>query len=110
MMTMREKKRFRQKRFQPRCKYCGETFTPRRKNQEYCTPERERKLYFERKWALVGALATQFRRWGWKARDMLAVARRCIEVAYEHIYSAMMRLGWRYHSQDKVWRFSRQAF
>lgn len=101
------KKRSRtQKRFLPHCAYCGEAFQPRRRDQKYCHPERERKLNCERKQALAGAVARQFRRWGWKAQDLLTVARRCVAAAYESVLKAMVRLGWRYDEQDKIWRLA----
>lgn len=103
IFRQQEKKRSVQKRFQPRCAYCGETFRPQRKNQRYCKPSTERKLNCERKQALVGAVARQFRRYGWRARDLLVVARKCVEAAYEAVMAAMIHLGWHYDARDKVW-------
>lgn len=87
------------------CAYCGGEF--RRtvgSARKFCTPGSERKLNWERKWALVGALAFQFRRWKWRANDLLAVAKRCVETAYEAVTAAMIKLGWKYDQTRKTWR------
>ncbi len=89
------------------CAYCQQPFQRSvGSKRKFCKPSSERKLNWERKWALAGALARQFRRWKWRANDLLAVAKRCIETAYEAVMTAMIKLGWKYDQARKVWRMA----
>lgn len=87
------------------CHWCGEPFTPvKRDSQKFCTPSAEKSQAWKRKQALAGALARQFFRMGLTFRtDRLRVAQRCIEVEYERIFTLLVRLGWRYDVEAKVW-------
>lgn len=92
------------------CAYCGRPFQRTiGSTRKFCTPSSERKKNWERKQALAGALACQFNRWKCRAADMLMVAKRCVEAAYEAVMKAMIRLGWLFFETDKVWRFAKGA-
>lgn len=87
------------------CAYCRAPFQRTvGSSRKFCTPSSERKKNWIRKQALAGALACQFRKWKWRAGDMLVVAKRCVEAAYEAVLKAMVALGWRYFEDDQVWR------
>lgn len=88
---------------QPRCHYCGKPFTPNRSNQKFCDPDRERKLNWQRRQALIMAVSAQFRQLGLIALDMGLVAKRCIDAAYEWFLGAMQKLGWTYSSKKTEW-------
>lgn len=88
------------------CAYCFKPFLRTvNSGRKFCSPTSERKKNWERKQALVGAVCTQFKRWGWRASgDLLIVAKRCVEAAYDALLICMIRLGWKYSEVDKVWR------
>lgn len=87
----------------PLCHYCNKPFQRKRSSQKFCTPSKERKLAWVRRQALIVALAEHFTSTGCTARNMLEVARKCIEAAYEAVYAAMVALGWKYNTEAKEW-------
>lgn len=86
------------------CHWCGKPFQPNRRNQIFCTPDKERKPNWERRKALVVALAEHFKARGRKWVDMLALAQRCVNACYEGVYRAMKALGYVYGLKTKQWR------
>ena len=85
------------------CAYCGRPFTPKRGNQKYCTPKRERLKQFIRKETLIIAWACHMEMWGWSARDLLLLARQMIDSAFEMVKRAMEAMNWRYVDSKKMW-------
>lgn len=93
---------------EPRTCRCGcqETFWVTVKSrQHYVRSSHRKRALVIKKEALAQALATWFDSRGCRARDMLAVTRKCVEAEYEALQTAVSRLGWRYEERDKAWRF-----
>lgn len=87
----------------PFCVYCGKPFSPKRISQIYCNPNQERQQQYKRKEALIVVLACHMEAWGWKAADMLTVARKMIEVEYARLMDAMRAMGYRYVEKRHEW-------
>lgn len=88
------------------CHWCNKPFQPGRRNQRFCDPDRERKLNWERRKALVVALAEHLKALGNKWVDMLALAQRCVDAYYDWIFGAMQKLGWTYGLKTKAWKLT----
>lgn len=88
----------------PLCAYCFQPFEPTRRDQKFGHPAVERHLNWQRKEALIRAVAELLIAMGGRARNMLNVARRCVEAAYDAIFTAMIKLGYKYDEKRKCWR------
>lgn len=93
----------------PLCAYCGQPFEPRRRDQKFGDPSTERHLNWERKEALILAVADVLKAIGGRARNMLTVARLCVEAAYDAVFQAMIALGYKYDERHKIWRTKKAA-
>lgn len=88
------------------CAYCEKPFTPKRIGQKYHDPAHERLKQYQRKESLIIDLACWLEAHGLIARDMLAVARKMVEVEYERVMVAMRRLGYKYSEARREWRIA----
>lgn len=86
------------------CHWCDKPFHPTRRNQMFCTPSTERKKNWERRKALVVALAAHFKALGWRGCDLLKLAQACVDAEYDWVFGAMQKLGWEYGLVTKQWR------
>lgn len=88
------------------CEYCGKLFQPRRRDQKFGNPKVERHLHWERKEALIQLVAYLLKKIGGRAKNLLRVARLCVEAAYRQLRQAVAKLGYRYDQKRKAWRFA----
>lgn len=87
------------------CAYCGKMFQKTRANHIYCNSIHEREKQIIRKENLIIALACHLDAWGWKARDMLLLARQMVNDAYKMVMRMMEGLGYRWVESKKLWVF-----
>lgn len=85
------------------CAYCGKVFQKTRANHIYCNSIREREKQIIRKENLIIALACHLEAWGWKARNMLLLARQMVNDAYKMVMRMMEGLGYRWVESKKLW-------
>lgn len=86
-----------------RCDYCGKVFRPTRKNNVYCNSIREREQQIIRKENLIITLACHLEAFGWKAKDMLLLARQMVSSAYKGVMRALEAWGYRWVESKKQW-------
>ncbi len=85
------------------CDYCGKVFHPTRKNNQYCDPKHERQKQIIRKENLIITLACHLEAWGYKATDMVLLARKMVSEAYKGVMRALEAFGYRWVQSRKQW-------
>lgn len=87
-----------------KCDYCGGTFlVPPTSRQIYCTPDRERKLVWVRKEALIDAVTEMLWDRGCRARNMRRVVENCVKVEHDAVFAAVRALQYSYRESTKSW-------
>ena len=90
----------------PLCLWCRDPFVRRKVNQRYCSRQHSKLACARRKEALLEQVAGLLIAYGASPVTALKKAALVVEAYYGsgRVQRAMMKLGYRYDEQERIWR------